>query len=232
MTNNVMLNNVDHANLRVITQRGAQYGDNVMTCATFPAEFREVQAHYPIVFRQTEDGPGFEPHVLLGFQEKENLYLTPQGWDAGYVPMAMERLPFLIGRSGDQLNIHIDLDSPRVSRTEGEALFLAYGGITPYLEHVNSMLLAIHEGLQGLQPFIAALREHDLLESFVADIELEDGSQNRLYGFHTINEEALMRLPGAVLESLSRAGHLQAIYMVVASLSNFRGLIERKQRHG
>ena len=39
-------------------------------------------------------------------------------------------------------------------------------------------------------------------------------------------------LPGAVLESLSRAGHLQAIYMVVASLSNFRGLIERKQRHG
>ena len=31
MTNNVMLNNVDHADLRVITQRGAQYGDNVMT---------------------------------------------------------------------------------------------------------------------------------------------------------------------------------------------------------
>jgi len=232
MTNNVMLNNVDHANLRVITQRGAQYGDNVMTCPTFPAEFRDVQAHYPIVFRQTEDGHGYEPHVLLGFQEKENLYLTPQGWDAGYIPMAMERLPFLIGRSGEQLNIHIDLDSPRVSRTEGEALFLAYGGITPYLENVNSMLLAIHEGLQGLQPFIAALREHNLLESFVADIELEDGSQNRLYGFHTINEEQLMRLPGSVLESLSRAGHLQAIYMVVASLSNFRGLIERKQRHG
>jgi hypothetical protein len=232
MTNNVMLNNVAHAELRVITQRGAQFGDNLMTCATFPAEFRDVQAHYPIVFRQTDDGFGYEPQVLLGLQEAENLYLTPQGWDVSYIPMAIERLPFLIGRSGDQLNIHINMDSPRVNRSEGEALFLAYGGITPYLERINSMLLAIHEGLQGLPPFIAALREHDLLESFVADIELEDGAQNRLYGFYTINEDQLLRLSGSVLESLNRAGHLQSIYMVIASLSNFRGLIERKQRHG
>jgi hypothetical protein len=230
MTNIVMLNNVDHQNLRIITERGEKYGDNAMTCATFPREFRDLQAHYPIVFRKTEDGFGFEPVALLGFQEDENLYLGPQGWDVNYIPMAMERLPFLIGRSGEQLNIHIDMDSPRVSRTEGEALFLAYGGTTPYLEHVNSMLLAIHQGLQDLPGFIAVLREHDLLESFVADIELEDGSQNRLFGFHTINEDKLLQLPGDVLESLNRAGHLQSIYMVMASLSNFRGLIERKQR--
>jgi hypothetical protein len=30
-----------------------------------------------------------------------------------------------------------------------------------------------------------------------------------------------------VLERLNRAGHLHAIYMAVASLSNFRALIER-----
>ena len=230
MTNIVMLNNVDHQNLRVITAHGEKYGDNMMTCATFPREFRDLQAHYPIVFRKTEDGFGFEPVALLGFQEGENLYLGPQGWDVNYIPMAMERLPFLIGRSGEELNIHIDLDSPRISRTEGEALFLAYGGITPYLERINSMLLAIHQGLQDLPGFIAALREHDLLESFVADIELEDGSQNRLFGFYTINEEKLLQLPGSVLESLMRAGHLQSIYMAMASLSNFRGLIDRKQR--
>jgi hypothetical protein len=225
-----MLNNVDHQALRVITERGARYGDNVMTCATFPAEFRDLQAHYPIVFRQTGDAAGFEPVALLGFQEGENLYLGPQGWDAGYVPLAIERLPFLIGRSGEQLNVHVDLDSPRLSRSAGEALFLAFGGVTPYLERTTSMLLHLHEGLQSTPALIAALREHDLLESFVADIELEDGSQNRLYGFHTINEDKLLHLSGAALESLNRAGHLQSIYMAMASLSNFRGLIERKQR--
>jgi hypothetical protein len=225
-----MLNNVDHQALRVITERGARYGDNVMTCATFPAEFRDLQAHYPIVFRQIDDAAGFEPVALLGFQEGENLYLGPQGWDAGYVPLAIERLPFLIGRSGEQLNVHVDLDSPRLSRSAGEALFLAFGGVTPYLERTTSMLLHIHEGLQSTPALIAALREHDLLESFVADIELEDGSQNRLYGFHTINEDKLQHLSGTALESLNRAGHLQSIYMAMASLSNFRGLIERKQR--
>jgi hypothetical protein len=227
-----MLNNVDHQALRVITERGARYGDNVMTCATFPAEFRDLQAHYPIVFRQTDGGAGFEPLALLGFEEGENLYLGPrgQGWDVGYVPLAIERLPFLIGRSGDQLNVHVDLDSPRLSRDAGEALFLAFGGAAPHLEQTTSMLLHIHQGLQDTPALIAALREHDLLESFVADIELEDGSQNRLYGFHTINEDRLGQLSGAALESLNRAGHLQAIYMAVASLSNFRGLIERKQR--
>lgn len=229
MTNIVMLNNVDHQALRVVTTRAARYGDNVMTCATYPAEFRDIQAHYPIVFHKLADG-NYEPVALLGFQEGENLFLGAQGWEVNYVPLAIERLPFLIGRNGEELNIHIDLDNPRLSRDEGEALFLAYGGVTPYLERVNSMLKSIHEGLQDVPDFIAALREHDLLESFVADIELEDGSQNRLYGFHTINEDNLYKLPGAALENLNREGHLLSIYMVLASMSNFRDLIERKQR--
>ena len=78
--------------------------------------------------------------------------------------------------------------------------------------------------------FIAALLAHELLESFVLDIELDDGSQNRLAGFYTINEERLAGLSGAALEKLNRAGYLQPIYMAVASLSNLRALIARKNR--
>ena len=230
MTNPVMLNNVDHQDLRVITARGAQYGDQVRSCLTFPLEFRDVQAHYPIVFSKTDDGAGFEPQALFGLQEGENLYLGPDGWDAPQLPLAMERLPFLIGRSGTELNIHIDLDSPRVSRSEGEPLFLPYGGSTPYLERIGSLLQTLHDGLSQLPAFIAALERHELLESFVADIELADGSQNRLFGYYTINEDRLLRLSGAALSQLNRDGHLQSIYMVMASLSNLRGLVDRKQR--
>ena len=230
MTNTVLLNNVDHQDLRIITDRSARYGDDMMSAITFPSEFRNLQAHYPIVFQKAADGSTFQPMALFGFQEHENLFLVDTGWDATYVPLVIERQPFFIGVSGDELMVHVDLDSPRISHTTGEEVFLTHGGSTEFLERMNSVLLAIHQGLQNTPSFIAALLAHDLLESFVCDIELNDGSQNRLAGFYTINEERLNSLGGLALEQLNQAGHLQAIYMVIASLSNFRALIERKNR--
>lgn len=237
MSNPVLLNNIDHHNLRVITERGAAYGDNVMSALTFPDEFRLLQAYYPIVFRKLENG-SFEPHALFGFQEGENLFLGGEGahpdqdarWDALELPLSVERQPFLIGTDGEQLMVHVDLDSPRLSTSEGEPLFLPHGGSTEYLERMNSALLTIHQGLQRSRAFVKALLEHDLLESFVLDIRLDDGSDNRLWGFYTIHEERLAALDGAALERLHRDGFLAPVYMAVASLSNLRGLIERKNR--
>lgn len=234
MTQAVLLHPQEHKDLRVIPDRGAAYGDDVMFSLTFPLEFRDVQAHYPIVFRQTADAAGYEALALFGFEDGENLFLGPdpaqQGWDASYVPLAVRRQPFLIGRRGEQLSIHVDLDHPRVSRTQGEVLFLQYGGTSEFLEQTGEMLGAIHEGMQGLPDFIRALVDNRLLEPFSVDIELRDGSQYRLEGFDTINEERLLALPGAVLERLNRAGHLQAIYMAMASLTHLRDLIERRER--
>ncbi|MGZ3181938.1 MAG: SapC family protein [Telluria sp.] len=230
--NTVQLNNVDHKDLRVITQRAARYGDNVHCALTFPAEFRNIQAHYPIVFRKTADGAGFDALALLGFQEGENLFLNDaSGWEAPYVPMTIERQPFFIGRNGEEMMVHVDMDSPRISRESGEAVFLPYGGNSDYLEKMNSTLLTIHQGLQGAVPFASTLVSLELLEPFVLDVELNDGSQNRLMGFYTINEDRLAALDGATLQDLSRRGYLQAIYMVLASLSHFRDLIDRKNRH-
>ncbi len=50
MSKNVLLNSVEHRDLKVITTRGAHYGDAVWFTVTFPKEFRTVQAHYPIFF--------------------------------------------------------------------------------------------------------------------------------------------------------------------------------------
>ena len=231
MPNIVLLNNVDHKDLRVITRRGAQFGDRQMAAVTFPAEFRDVQACYPIVFRKTTDGLGFEPLALFGFQEQENLFLVNDGgerWDAPYVPMMVERQPFLIGINGSELMVHIDIDSPRASRTEGEPVFQPHGGNSEFLERASAMLLAIHQGLQATPAFLSALLQHELLESFVLDVELNDGSQNRLAGFYTINEDKLSALGADAVAALHQAGHLHSIYMVLASLSNFRMLIDRK----
>jgi hypothetical protein len=235
MPKHALLNNIEHKHLRVITARGAAYGDAVMSALTFPAEFRELQAHYPIVFAKNADGTGFDPIALFGFQQGENLFLGQggNGWDAPYIPLTVERQPFLIGRnaeSADELMIHVDLDSPRLSTTEGEPLFLSYGGSSEHLERVSRVLRTIHDGLATSQGFIEALLHLELLESFVLDIELDDGSQNRLAGFYTIREERLAALSAEQLERLHKVGYLQAIYMAVASLSQFRALIDRKNR--
>ncbi|MGH8082819.1 MAG: SapC family protein [Lysobacter sp.] len=232
MSQAVLLNNIDHHDLRVIAARGARYGDDTMLAPTFFAEFRALQAYYPVVFQKTAEG-GFAPVALLGLRHNENLFLHGERWDAHYLPMAIERLPFLIGIADDEPMIHIDLDHPRVARgdgAEGESLFLEHGGTAPFLERMASVLRTLHDGLQDNAGFIAALLRYDLLESFVLDIQLDDGSQIRLSGFHTIDEQRLRRLDAAALHELSQAGYLEAAYMAMASLSHLRDLIERMNR--
>ena len=230
MAHNALLNNVDHQDLRVATTRSAAMGDGVMVAVAVPSEFRELQAHYPIVFQKSADGTGFSPVALLGFQEGENLFLGPEGWDAAYLPLSIERQPFLIGVQGQQLLVHLDLESPRIGAPDGEPVFLPHGGSTEFLERMTSVLLALHEGLQSTPAFIDALLTYDLLESFVFDIELADGSQNRLAGFYTVHEERLAALGAEALGQLHAAGYLLPIYMAVASLSNLRSLVERKNQ--
>lgn len=232
MARPVLLNNIDHKDLRVDTRRLPGLGDDVMSVPTFPAEFRNIQSCYPIVFSKTRDG-GFQPVALLGFSEGQNLFLDADGWDAVYLPLAIERQPFLIGVQGEELLLQVDLDSPRLGTGEGEPVFLPHGGTTPYLERINSVLLALYEGLRANTAFVAALLEHELIEPFTLDVEMDDGSRNRLSGFYTINEERLDALDGEALGRLHRAGHLQPIFMAVASTARFRELIERmNHRHG
>jgi len=232
MTRPVPLNNVDHKDLRVdMKSHSAAFGDAVMLALTFPAEFRSVQACYPIVFHKNADG-AFQPFALFGFQDGQNLFLAPGNrWDASYIPLAIARQPFMIGRQDGEPVVHIDIDSPRISADRGESLFLDHGGTTELLDHARSTLLSLHDGLGAIPSFIDALLRHSLLETFVLDVELDDGRQCRLAGFYTIHEERLRALAADALAELHAAGHLEAIYMTLASLSRLRDLIDRMNRN-
>jgi len=229
VTKHALLINTEHRDLRVITRRAAAYGDDVMYSLTFPSEFRNIQAHYPIVFAKSREG-AFAPLALFGFREKQNLFLSDSGWDAHYLPAMHERQPFLIGNSTTGKVIHIDLDHPRVSRTEGERVFDENGVNTEFLQRMGSILAGIDEGIASTPAFIAAIQEYNLLESFALDIQFRDGTQNRFVGFHAIQEDRLKQLGPEALGKLHSLGFLQSVYMVVASLSNFRDLIERASR--
>jgi hypothetical protein len=220
-----LLNNITHKNLRVITRRGAEWGDAVMSCPATPDEFRSLQAHYPIVFQKNAEGQ-FQPIVLFGLEDGQNLFLGVDGWSAQYLPLAMQRMPFMIGVAEEELRMLVDMSSPRISQgAEGEAVFLPQGGNTEFLERANSVLKALHEGLQATPEFVQALIAHDLLEPFVLDVERPDGTHGRLVGLHTIHEERLTALDANTIGLLHQADYLQPIYMAVASLSNLQTLV-------
>ena len=236
MSNSVILNNAIHKDLKVITKTGEAYGSNVMHAMTFPAEFRDVQSCYPIFFCKDPATGQFYPTALFGFEKDQNLFLHGDSWEASYIPMMIKRHPFLIGFQADPEKgegakkpiISIDMDNPRISQTEGETLFTDSGDPSEYLKQSMARLEAIHRGHEHNKLFIEALLKNELLQSFTLEITLNNGSNNKLSGFYTIDEENLHKLGAEALASLHSQGFLQAIYMTVASFARIRPMIDKQ----
>lgn len=238
MANTVLLNNLAHQDLKVVTRFGAEFGDNVSSALAFPTEFIELQKEYPILFRKNPETQKFHATVLLGLSQGENLFLNPTvkaGWDAYYIPAVIARGPFLIGFQSDAGNnkvpvIHIDLDHPKANGEKGYPLFLEHGGNGPYLDHIASILKIIHEGIAVQDAMFNAFTELGLIESVDIEVDLHSGEKQRLVGNFTINEEKLMALGGEQLAKLNKLGFLPLAYAVISSMTNIRKLTEIKNK--
>jgi SapC len=235
MTNTALLNNIQHKDLKVIARFSAAFGDNVNQVAIVPTEFEAIQREYPILLAKSPEGE-YQALALLGLDKDENLFLDQQGWHARYVPGMQVRGPFLIGfheqlADGEPRRepmIHVDLDHPRISRREGEPLFLPQGGHSPYLEHITRVLRLMHQGMALSVGMYAAFAELELIEPVALRIDLNDREQYQLADYYTIGEERLATLSGANLDRLHKAGFLQAAYFVASSLKNINRLIDLK----
>lgn len=233
MSNYKVLSPATHKNIHILTERGDSLGDNIQYSTTYPLEFRNIQSCYPIFFSKSGETGEFFPIALFGFEKNENLFLDDSGWNASYIPMMVEREPFLIGYQGpseDELKpiVSINMDSPKISQDQGQPLFDSDSQPTDFLKAMMSRLESLHQGHEHNKGFITALTEAELLEPFTLEITLNNGTTNRLLGFYTINEEKLLELDGATLEDFNKKGYLQPIYMAVASYARIRALIDKK----
>ena len=232
-----LLNNITHKDLRVSTRFGTEFGDNLGMVQAFPTEFAELQREYPIFFRKDSSGE-FQAAALLGFDHHENLFLQGGSWNAAYLPGAVARGPFLIGFQEQQVDgqvrnepvIHVDLDHPRVITGQGEPVFLAQGGNSPYLEHIITVLRGINDGVQAGKAMFAAFHALELIQPMNLDVRFDDNHGVNLTGLYGIDRERLAGLDAASLHELHRAGWLEGAYLVLASLYNMRRLIAEKQR--
>ncbi|NJR80127.1 SapC family protein [Sphingomonas corticis] len=229
MTEHQILNADTHRDLRIATARGAAWGDAQMACLLTPDEFRRAQGDYPILFRWNAARDRMDAYALLGFENGENLFLAGDRWDAGYVPLAMDIAPFLIGRGAGGGQVHLDPGHPRAAGgAEGVRMFDELGRATPFFEEKVRRLGALDEGYHAATGFVAALQRHQLIEPLTLEITLDDGATNRLLGFHHVDEERLRALDASALGELHAAGHLMPLFMAVASIGNIGRLVERK----
>ena len=236
MTNHALLDNVTHKNLKINRAWSRNQGFDVNLARVFPVELGALQAEYPLFFIRNSGSGHFETIALLGFDDAENLYLGGNEWLARTRPMSIERQPFLIGFQEDDDRpektpvVHIDMDHPSISESEGEPVFLPHGGESPLLERINTLLATIHDGHRASQDFSRLLVGLDLIESLDLVVEFNDGSKHSLKGLYTINEERLSGLNAASLGTLHDKGYLQHVFMLLASLPNLAVLIERRNR--
>ena len=228
MARHVLLNNVEHKDLRVITTHGPQFGDNVGNVIVFPTEYRELQREYPLFFRKEPGTENYLSVAMLGFAKDENLYLEGDRWNARHVPAIIARGPFLIGFQDDRPVIHIDLDHPRVSKTEGLPLFLELGGNAPLLQDMTGVLDRLHRGIALSKEMFAAFTALDLIDPINLQIKLGPEETHNLLGYYTVNADKLRALDATALAGLHSKGFLECAYLVIGSVHNVQKLIDLK----
>ena len=151
MVNNVLVDN-SMRDTRVLTGRGAALGDKTHVVEVVPLEFRSLMPYYPILLARDPDADQFMFVAICGFEDGENLFLDGDSWSVPYIPANVRRQPFnVIGTEGTNDNgeamqvpaLSIDLDSPRISATEGEKLFDSEGEPTTYLAEMSNMMMGV-----------------------------------------------------------------------------------------
>lgn len=228
----VLLNNIDHADLRIMGGYGARFGDAVNQTRVFPAEFEALAREYPILFRQ--DGAGaYYAVVLLGLDRDENLFLQEGGWSARYVPAGHRRGPFSIGlqsRHADAPNdpkINVDLDHARI-QDAGDPVFLRHGGAAPRLVEASAALSVVYDGLEREAAMFAAFDRAGVIEPVAIDVTVGEGQRYDIEGLHAVSRTRLADIGDEALAALNRSGWLAQAFQAAFSLGNLDQLIALK----
>jgi len=212
-----------------VERAGYAFSRNTNSVPLTTVEFARASRVYPVVFAGVEGGK--LPVAVLGLKDRENLFIANDGdWEATYIPAFVRRYPFVFATQDEGKTFTVCIDEGFAGCNEeqrGERLFDDEGERTPYLEQVLAFLQEYQLQFQRTQAFCAKLVELDLLEPMQANIALKGGEQLALTGFEVVSRERLKALDADTLKGLLESDGLELLYMHLASLEGFAGMIDR-----
>ena len=227
----VLLDRERHRRRRVRAASGFGFARNAASVVLAGVEFSEAGKEYAIVFTRGAAGK-VVPVAVLGLRGGENLFVDDAGgWDARYVPAFVRRYPFVLAEMpGQSLAVCIDEAYPGWNVAEGEPLFDAEGGETPFLKNALEFLTQYQREHRRTEAFCRRLDEAGLLKEMNARAQLADGRAFAVDGLLVVDEQKLLALPDATALAMFRAGELHLVAMHLASLSNLQRLVDRMTR--
>lgn len=221
-----------HRNTKISGTEGHPHAAGLNLGTVVMAEIAQASLDFPIVFSKDSRTGRFICSALFGLAEAENLFHNGKAWNSTYVPMNIQRAPFIIGESGKQdgkLGPCIDESSQYLS-DQGQALFDDQGNKTEYLQQAESFLATLFDYEVASQHFVNLLAELKLIAPLSLHINNTDGSKATLQGLYTINQEGLRGLADADILRLSHKGYLAPIYAIIGSLGQLRRLRNLKNQ--
>ena len=225
----VLLDREKHRKRRVKPSTSFGFAGKANSLFIAAAEFNEACKEYAIVFTRSGNGR-IVPVVMLGLRARENLFVDDKGgWTGRYVPAFVRRYPFVLAQLPGQaaMGVCIDEAYPGLSEAEGEALFDAKGGDTPFLQNALDFLGQYQREYMRTEAFCLRLEQAGLLMEMNARADLVDGRTFTVASLLVVDEKKLMALPDAIALSLFRSGEMHLVSMHLMSLSNMKALVDK-----
>ena len=212
-------------------------GDTPAFCRelhVIPVSYTEIpvaQRDYPIVFVSADNGTTFMTMAILGLKAKQNLFVSPLGWDPStYLPAYVRRYPFCMAKvtvDSAQRDERVVCVATREVVPEGDALFDAAGTATAEWQALEKLLQEYETDLVRSEELCKLVASLGLLEPFNMQASLSTGATLQLTGMYRVNETKLNEIAPQKLMVLARKGVLARLYSHLLSLENFRRLSDR-----
>jgi hypothetical protein len=235
MTNLANLDRVAHRNLRVRDELAFAACKDLTMCPVVLNEIPRLVIEYPLAFTKHVETGQYICVALFGVDPDRNLYWRDDRWSGITVPLNIGRQPFFVGiadkpiggEGAKGLVTCIDLENPGVQSSDGEPLFDANGGETPYLRHKLAQLAELIDGEQKSRAFTDRLVALDLLQGIQLELKAPDQPPRKITGLYSIDEKKLRALDASTLAELHGAGYLHAMYAMLSSLGHLQILARR-----
>ncbi|HOY22936.1 MAG TPA: SapC family protein [Cellvibrio sp.] len=183
------------------------------------SEFFTAAASCPIMLTKEAETGRFYAGVVLSLKPGEPPLKTIEE-RGGFNPLSLQCSGFYISEN----NIVVDRDSPRFSDSEGGQLFTDSLQPGDNLRQIQQALGKYHAGIEMTQIFIRSLSELKLIEPVDMSLKFDNGERLTLQGLYTVSLDAIRDMDDATALTLFRAGHLELIYVLAASLQHFNVL--------
>lgn len=226
-----------HGKLKLKPHSGFLHARDSNLAAVNISELGRSIGNFPVVLARNPNDQRLVLMAMLGLKGGENSYFGEQFWESTYVPLAIQRHPFIVGldeRAAEttQLATCLEIDSACLNEKEGLPLFNADGTESEVLVHANQLLRNMFESGKFTEEFIEKLQELELVVPFNIDLQSQRGEVNRITGLYTIDENRLKALSAEQLKDLQNRDYLAPCHLMLVSLYQLNQLIRLRNRKG